>query len=303
MKPFVKWAGGKTRLLKEIEQRLPTDFGKWENATYVEPFVGGGSVLFHMLEKHKNISRAVINDINPVLMRSYQQIKEDPSPILSSLNSLREEYCGIADDKIREEFYYRVRNTFNEIRFEDEQKVAFFIFLNHTCFNGLYRENGLGEFNVPHGRYKSPSIFIEDNFWALHQCLQKVEINCGDFGEIFKSLRGVPTFIYIDPPYRPVSKEITMFTLYDKSGFRDSDQIRLKEICDVFSNQGCKIMLSNSDSYDDDVSFFEQLYNNGYHIDRVKATRMINPYNSNNRKPQDVIITNYPIFNFINEQN
>ncbi|RXE70081.1 DNA adenine methylase [Xylanibacter muris] len=302
MKPFVKWAGGKTRLLKEIERRLPADFDEWKNATYVEPFVGGGSVLFHMLKKYNNITRAVINDINPVLMHAYEQIKDNPSQILTTLMSLRDEYCSISDDKAREYFYYRARKTFNAMRFEDEQKVSFFIFLNHTCFNGLYRENGFGEFNVPHGRYKSPTIFEEDNFWTLHECLQKVEINCGDFGEILRSIGNESTFIYMDPPYRPVSKEITMFTLYDKSGFKDLDQIRLKEICDVFSNQGCKIMLSNSDSYDDNVSFFENLYSNGYNIDRVKVTRMINPYNSKNRNPKEVIITNYPIPNNINEQ-
>lgn len=302
MKPFVKWAGGKTRLLKEIERRLPADFDEWEDATYIEPFVGGGSVLFHMLDKHKNITRAVINDINPVLMLTYEHIKDNPSHILTSLLSLRSEYCSITDEKAREDFYYWARKTFNSMRFDDEQKVSFFIFLNHTCFNGLYRENGAGEFNVPHGRYKSPTVFEENNFWSLHECLQKVEINCDDFGEILRTIRNAPTFIYMDPPYRPVSKEVTMFTLYDKSGFKDFDQIRLKEICDVFSNQGCKIMLSNSDSYDDDVSFFENLYNNGYHIDKIRVTRMINPYNSKNRKPQEVIITNYPLPNNINEQ-
>lgn len=263
--------------------------------------LGGGSVLFHMLDKHKNITRAVINDINPVLMYAYERIKDNPAQILASLLSLRSEYCGITDNKAREDFYYRARKTFNSMRFEDEEKVSFFIFLNHTCFNGLYRENGAGDFNVPHGRYKNPIIFEEDNFWSLHECLQKVEINCGDFGDILRSIGNAPTFIYMDPPYRPVSKEVTMFTLYDKSGFKDLDQIRLKEICDVFSNQGYNIMLSNSDSYDDDVSFFENLYNDGYHIDRIRVTRMINPCNTKNRKPQEVIITNYPFPNNINE--
>ena len=127
----------------------------------------------------------------------------------------------------------------------------------------------------------------------LHKALQKVEINCGDFAEIWNSLENNPTFIYIDPPYRPISKQVTMFTLYDKSGFTDFDQLRLKEICDIFGNRGCRIMLSNSDSYDEDISYFENLYNNGYHISRIEVTRMINPYNSKNRKPKEVIITNY----------
>lgn len=295
MKPFVKWAGGKTRLLKEIERHLPADFNEWENVAYVEPFVGGGSVLFHMLEKHKNISRAIINDINPVLIEAYRTIKKDPSSILNIMMELRNEYLGLYREGEREAFFYRVRETYNTMRFEDDQKIAFFIFLNHTCFNGLYRENKLGKFNVPHGRYKKPVIFEEENMIALHTALQKVDINCGDFSEIFTSLEDTPTFIYLDPPYRPVSKDVTMFTLYDGNGFSDLDQIRLKEICDVFSNKGCKIMMSNSDSYDDNISFFENLYSKGYNLDRVRVTRMINPYNSKNRKPQEVIITNYPL--------
>lgn len=303
MKAFVKWAGGKTRLLKQIEQRLPADFAEWENATYVEPFVGGGSVLFHMLKNHRNISRAIINDINPVLIRSYQRIKEDPTPIIQTLDKLRQDYNKILNEEIREKFYYRIRETFNSMIFEDDQKVAFFIFLNHTCFNGLYRENRKGEFNVPHGKYKNPIIFNEKNIMELHHALQKVEIFCGDFSEIFTILETEPTFVYLDPPYRPISKEITMFTQYDKSGFNDFDQKRLKEICDIFSNKGCRIMLSNSDSYDEEGSFFENLYNNGYHIDRIKVTRMINPYNSSNRKPSEIIITNYPFLHHLNENN
>lgn len=301
MKSFVKWAGGKTRLLKEIEQRLPVDFDEWENVTYVEPFVGGGSVLFHMLKNHKNISKAIINDINPVLIRSYQCIKEDPRGIIETLDKLKQDYEKIINEKAREEFYYRVRETFNSMIFEDIQKVAFFIFLNHTCFNGLYRENRNGEFNVPHGRYQNPSIFKENNLLELHYVLQKVEIYCGDFSEIFTLLNSEPTFVYLDPPYRPINKGMTMFTQYDKSGFTDYDQKRLKEICDILSNKRCKIMLSNSDSYDENVSFFESLYNEGYKIDRVHVTRMINPYNSINRKPKEIIITNYPFKQNTNE--
>lgn len=293
MKPFVKWAGGKTRLLKEIEQRLPVDFDEWEDVTYVEPFVGGGSVLIRMLQKHKNIKRAIINDINSVLMHSYIRIKDNPTNIIATLSELKQEYYKLHDDVAREEFYYRIRKTFNQMRFEEEHKVAFFIFLNHTCFNGLYRENKNGSFNVPHGRYKKPVIFEEDNLLGLHQLLQSVEINCGDFSEIFTSLRDNPTFIYIDPPYRPVSKNVTMFTQYDKSGFTDLDQKRLKEICDIFSNKGCKIMLSNSDSYDNEISFFENLYSDDYNIDRIRVTRMINPYSSKNRETKEIIITNY----------
>lgn len=292
MKPFVKWAGGKTKLLKQIEQRLPVDFCKWENVTYVEPFVGGGSVLFYMLNSHKNISRAIINDINKVLIQTYLQIKTDPTVIITGLKSLSDEYNNLKSENAKREFYYRTRDLYNEQTFSYEQNIIFFLFLNKTCYNGLYRENRLGEFNVPYGRYNSIS-FDKRNFFELQQALQNVEILCGDFDKVFKELSDFHNFIYIDPPYRPISKNVTMFTQYDKSGFTDMDQIRLKELCDVFGQKGCKIMISNSDSYIDDTkSYFENLYE-GYIISRIQVTRNINTYNTQNRRPKEVIITNY----------
>lgn len=293
MKPFVKWAGGKTRLLKEIEQRLPVEFNEWNDVTYIEPFVGGGSVLFHMLSHHPNIKKAIINDINPVLIKAYLTIKEDPSLIINILQNLKNEYISLTEGKPRELFYYRLRKTYNELKLEDEQKVAYFIFLNHTCFNGLYRENKNGMFNVPHGKYKKPVIFEENNLISLSKALQNVDIYCGDFGDVFCQILPHHTFIYIDPPYRPISKQISMFTQYDKSGFSDADQHRIKEICEICTNQGYKLMMSNSDSYDDNISFFDELYKEGYHIERIKVTRMINPYSARDRKPNEVIITNY----------
>ena len=136
MKPFIKWAGGKTRLLKEIEQRLPVDFDEWENVTYVEPFVGGGSVLIRMLQKHKNIKRAIINDINSVLMHSYIRIKDNPINIIATLSELKQEYYRLHDDVAREEFYYRIRKTFNQMRFEEEHKVAFLYSLITPALTG-----------------------------------------------------------------------------------------------------------------------------------------------------------------------
>lgn len=292
MKPFVKWAGGKTKLLKQIEQRLPVDFCKWDNVTYVEPFVGGGSVLFYMLNSHKNISKAIINDINKVLIQTYLQIKTDPTVIITGLKSLSDEYNNLKSENAKREFYYRTRDLYNKHAFSYEQNIIFFLFLNKTCYNGLYRENRLGEFNVPYGRYDSIS-FDKRNFFELQQALQNVEILCGDFDNVFKKLSDFHNFIYIDPPYRPVSKSVTMFTQYDKSGFTDMDQIRLKELCDVFGQKGCKIMISNSDSYiDNTISYFENLYE-GYIINRIQVTRNINTYNAQNRRPNEVIITNY----------
>lgn len=292
MKPFVKWAGGKTKLLKQIEQRLPADFCEWENVTYVEPFVGGGSVLFYMLNTHKNISRAIINDINKVLMEAYIQIQSDPTGIIAGLKLLSDEYNNLRSEDAKRDFYYRTRDLYNKQVFIDEQYIIFFLFLNKTCFNGLYRENKSGQFNVPFGRYSSIN-FDKRNFFELQQALQNVEILCGDFDSVFTKLSGNNNFIYIDPPYRPVSSNETMFTQYDKDGFTDKEQMRLKDLCDVFGMRGCKIMISNSDSYIDNTeSYFENLYA-GYIIDRIRVTRNINPYSARNRCPMEVIITNY----------
>lgn len=195
MKPFVKWAGGKVKLLKQIEQRLPVDFCKWENVTYVEPFVGGGSVLFYMLNSHKNISKAIINDINKVLIQTYLQIKTDPTVIITGLKSLSDEYNNLKSENAKREFYYRTRDLYNEHAFSYEQNIIFFLFLNKTCYNGLYRENRSGEFNVPYGRYSSIS-FDKRNFFELQQALQNVEILCGDFDKVFKRLSDSHNFIY-----------------------------------------------------------------------------------------------------------
>ncbi len=292
MKPFVKWAGGKTKLLKEIEPRLPVGFDEWKNVTYVEPFVGGGAVLFHMLATHKNIKHAIINDINQVLMKAYSLIQQNPYAIVDGLRTLSNEFNKLPSDRAREEFYYRTRKLYNSLPILEDQHILFFLFLNKTCFNGLYRENKDGKFNVPFGRYQS-ICFDEKNVFEVHQALQNVDILCGDFNNVFRHVREGNTFIYVDPPYRPVGKDMNMFTQYDRSGFKDQDQQRLKDLCNIFGQRGCKIMISNSDSYiDDETSYFEQLYE-GYLIDRIQVTRTINTYNARDLKPKEVIITNY----------
>lgn len=225
-------------------------------------------------------------------MRTYLQIQADPTGIITGLESLSNEYNNLKSEDAKRAFFYRTRALYNKNGLSNEQYIIFFLFLNKTCYNGLYRENKSGEFNVPYGRYDSIS-FDKRNFFEIHQALQNVEILCGDFDKVFMTLSGYNNFIYIDPPYRPVSTNLTMFTQYDKSGFSDRDQMRLKDLCDVFGQKGCKIMLSNSDSYvDNKKSYFEQLYED-YIIDRIQATRTINPYNARDRRPKEVIITNY----------
>lgn len=307
MKPFVKWAGGKSRLLYEIERRLPADFHEWEDVTYVEPFVGSGSVLFHMLKLHPNITHAVINDINKVLMASYEAIRDNPDEVYGSLELLENEYNSLKSISAKSNFYYLCRDHFNGYKESLSRfSVTLFIFLNHTCFNGLYRENARGLFNVPHGKYEKIRICDRANLTQLSQVLQKVDIRCGDFSGmlsdmIHESDQPGKHFIYADPPYRPINRKASMFTQYDKSGFGDEDQSKLKEFCDILARSGAQIMISNSDSYVDEGSYFENLYQ-GYNIDRIEVTRMINPYNSKNRRPKEVIITSYPIPQFNNPQ-
>lgn len=293
MRSFVKWAGGKTNLLKEIDMHLPKHFSRMEEVVYVEPFVGGGSVLFHMLSHYDNISKAIINDINEVLMDAYSAIKSSPGTIIDGLKHFEKEYGKLDTPKLREDFYYRTRSLYNSQVLDKTQMVIVFIFLNRTCFNGLYRENQQGQFNVPHGKLVNPVICDEDNILKIHKALQKVEIYCSDFGDVFCNLKEGNHFIYLDPPYRPVNKGEQMFTQYYRSGFGEADQLRLKEICQVFTQKGYKWMLSNSDSFiEKDKSFFEEIYTD-CQIDRIAVSRMINSYNCKNRKPTELIITNY----------
>jgi len=292
MKPFVKWAGGKSRLLKEIEQRLPADFNSWEDVTYVEPFVGGGSVLFHMLDKHPNISRVIINDINSTLIGAYRLIKENPIPLIENLKQLARDYYALGDSAQKDR-YYSLRSEYNKCDCLDLHRLVLFLFLNRTCFNGLYRENLRGEFNVPHGRYKEHRIIDEHNLWQVHLALERVTILNESFESIGFDEERRYVFYYLDPPYRPIEEGGNMFTFYDRTGFNDTQQEKLKHMCDKISERKWYFMLSNSDSKRaDGESYFEHLYDH-YTVNRVEGTRLINTYNAKNKRPQEVIITNY----------
>ena len=182
-KPFVKWAGGKGGLLKTLDQMLPPNFHDMNDITYIEPFVGGGAMLFHMLSKYSNIRRVVINDINKVLIRCYQLVKENPQTLIELLKPFEQRYYELNEDE-RRLYFYEVRNVYNNLELTADQRAACFIFFNHTCFNGLYRENASGGFNVPFGRYKKPKICNEDVIMADHKILSKVEIICDDYKNI-----------------------------------------------------------------------------------------------------------------------
>ena len=294
-KPFVKWAGGKGNLLQKLEALLPTDFDDLENVTYIEPFVGGGAMLFHMLQRHKCITRAVINDINADLIRCYQLIANDPQILIDRLKNIEKNYYSV-DFPARKELFYAYRDQYNSEGINPDERAALFIFLNHTCFNGLYRVNAAGKFNVPYGRYKKPVICNEELIMADHHLLNSVELvirQPGDYKLVRQNLsRNHPNFVYFDPPYRPLSTT-SSFKEYSNNPFEDRQQEELKHFCDRLSAQNSLIMQSNSDSkMEDGNSYYEALYE-GYDIQRVLAQRFINADPEKRKKLTEVVIRNY----------
>jgi DNA adenine methylase len=227
-KPFLKWAGGKTQLINEIERNLPRKIVDNE-FVYVEPFVGSGAVLFWMLNNFPKLKKAIINDINEDLINTYITIKSTPLELISILEVLQEEYHFLENvpDK-KKEYYCHKRDLFNERKQGQIEHSALFIFLNRTCFNGLYRVNRKNEFNVPIGSYKKPTICDASNLLAVSEALQKVELLYGDFEQTL-SHAGLNTLFYFDPPYKPLS-ETSSFNSYAKDEFNDGEQIRLKKI-------------------------------------------------------------------------
>lgn len=292
-KPFVKWAGGKANLLNELEANLPVDFNQHNDLTYVEPFVGGGAMLFHMLQNHHNIARVIINDINPHLISCYHIIQDDPEELIEELERLQAQYYAIHHREDRGAFYYEMRALFNAGNALDVHRAAQFLFLNRTCFNGLYRENRDGRFNVPCGFFVHPQICNAELLREDHHLLQGVEILHGSYQEVVNHLADEPTFIYIDPPYRPLVEGTENFSRYTREGFNDDDQRRLHEFCVELTNQGRIFMQSNSDSRDENGnSFFEDLYND-FHVGYVVANRCINNYNARVKKQREVLIKNF----------
>ena len=288
-KPFIKWAGGKTQLLADIERTLPADFSA-KDFTYVEPFVGGGSVVFWMLQNFPNIKKAVINDINSKLINVYRTIKHTPKELIEALHIIEDEYIPRNHDE-RTAYFMEQRRRFNDETLSDVEQAAIFIFLNRTCFNGLYRENAKGKFNVPHGRYARPTICDEATIMADSELLQKVEIMCGDYAAT-ETYAGTDTLFYFDPPYKPLS-DTSSFNTYVKEPFDDAEQIRLRDFCDTVTKKGSRFILSNSDVKGKNPAdnFFDDLYAK-YDINRVFATRMVNANPDRRGKLTELMISN-----------
>ena len=289
-KPFIKWVGGKTQLLDEVRKSLPSNLKDMKDVTYVEPFVGGGAVLFWILQEYPNISRAVINDINAELICTYRAIRNNVDDLILQLSSIQSEYIAL-DTDARKDYYLEKRALFNSRNISEVETAALFIFLNRTCFNGLYRVNSKGAFNVPHGKYANPKICDEQTLRADSALLQRVEILCGDF-EQTGAYKGQNTIFYFDPPYRPLT-ETSAFTSYAKDGFDDNEQRRLGRFIENIANNGSCFVASNSDpkNVNPDENFFDALYHK-FTIKRVSAARMINSKSDGRGPISEIMVTN-----------
>lgn len=272
-KPFIKWVGGKSQLLEEIREKYPSKIEK-----YCEPFVGGGAVLFDVLSKFQP-KEILINDINKELINTYSQIKNNCSGMISQLSEIQSIYKKHSIEK-NKEFFYEKRSRYNELKVngndaENLEKAVLFIFLNKTCFNGLYRVNSKGLFNVPFNNAKNPLLCDEENLKNCSMLLQNVEMKIGDYKEC-KDFIDSDTFVYIDPPYRPLT-QTAAFTSYSENSFSDKEQIELRNFITEISNKGAMVVASNSDpkNTNENDNFFDELYSH-FEIERVSASRMIN---------------------------
>lgn len=291
LKPFLKWVGGKSQLVEQLEKMLPIG-GEKVLTKYAEPMVGGGALFFSILSKY-DFEELYISDINAELINAYQVVKNDVETLIEKLNEMQMLFLPM-DDNGRKYFYYTIREKFNNTILSKEtasDKASQFIFLNKTCFNGLYRVNKKGQFNVPMGAYKNPTICDDENLRNIHEALQNVTIVCGDYS-LSKEFIDKDTFVYLDPPYRPIS-ETAGFTAYNADCFDDNEQIRLAEFIDEINNSGAKIVLSNSDpkNVNEEDNFFDDLYKN-YRIHRVEATRAINSKGDKRGKINELLICN-----------
>lgn len=298
-RPFLKWAGGKGQLLNKFQDLYPKQLKDRKIKTFYEPFLGSGAVFFDIAQNY-DIESAFLYDINEELVLTYKVIQKDVLVLIDFLYRYQKNYLKLNKTK-RQEFFYDQRTKYNLQRFNinyDKYSEKWFpraaqlIFLNRTCFNGLYRVNSKGEFNSPAGDYDNPTICDESNLLAVSKVLEIAEIKKADFKEIINDLKA-KSFIYFDPPYRPISKTAS-FKAYSKHGFADNEQFQLAKLYKQLDKKGSKVMLSNSDPKNNDPSdnFFDEIYN-GYNIHRVPARRMINSDSTKRGVINEIVVTNY----------
>lgn len=293
-KPFVKWAGGKSSLLSQLDSWLPHEFLNSGGVTYVEPFVGGGALLFHLLQQYPSIQKVIINDINEDLINCYRAIKDVPNKLINKLSKIEKEFYHLGENE-RKEYYYSIRQDYNSRRSDSLVLASYFIFLNHTCFNGLYRVNSHSGFNVPYGKNENVKICNKELLLADHTLFNRLDMTilCGSYESVITQIDDhEKTFVYLDPPYLPISVT-SYFKQYSNSPFGTAEQVVLKQFCDSLTEKGCRFMLSNSDcKTEDGGSYFEQLYN-GYDCHTVNAKRFISAQGDRRRNTTEVLIRNY----------
>jgi DNA adenine methylase len=291
-KPFLKWAGGKTQLLPEIERSLPKEITS-KKFTYVEPFVGGGAVLFWIMENFPNVENAIINDINADLTNTYKIIASQPQVLIEVLEKFEKKFHLFENDLIKRKAYYMEQRALFNTRSNDKvTQAALVIFLNKTCFNGLFRVNKSNGFNVPMGDSTKQKICDNENIMAVSKVLQRVEILTGDYRDTLKYAEQ-PALFYFDPPYKPLSNT-SSFNTYTKDDFGDTEQIELRDFCNTLDSLNHYWMLSNSDVKGKDITdtFFDDIYKD-FNINRVYARRSINADGAKRGKLTELLITNY----------
>ncbi len=298
-KPFLKWAGGKRQLLAQLEVHFPPQLHNGEISRYVEPFVGSGALFFEVFQNYP-IQECLLADVNPELILVYKTIQQDVNGLIDRLGEIEMRYLKLDPDQ-RKDFYYQIRAGYNLQRetfmyqeFDSEWmlRAAYMLFLNRTGYNGLFRLNSKGEFNVPYGRYKKPRILDAENLHRVAALLHRVSIHYGDYGETadFVNER---TLVYFDPPYRPLSST-AHFTSYSKERFDDQQQLRLADFYRQLDGKGAKLMLSNSDPHNVDPQddFFDRAYR-GFRMERLKARRNINRDAGKRGQISELLVLNY----------
>lgn len=295
IRPFIKWAGGKRNLIAQLNNFYPYELKKGRIERYIEPFLGG-AVLIDIMQKYK-VQEAYAFDINIDLINSYNIIKNKVEELITNLKKMETEYLQLGQEE-RKNYFYNKRDEYNNYTLEEKeqnvQRAAQFIYLNKTCFNGLYRVNKSGKFNVPVGRYKNPTICDQENLRKLSKLTQNVEFRYGDYK---KSMKYVTenTFVYFDPPYRPLTAT-SRFTTYTKENFNDNNQKELAEYYRELNQRNAKLMLSNSNpkNTNEEDKFFDNIYQ-GFNIDKIYASRIINANSNRRKKIAEILITNYNI--------
>jgi len=293
IKPFLKWAGGKRQLLSEIKAYYP--FHNRQITKYAEPFVGGGAVLFDILSQY-DLEQVYISDVNAELINAYHTIRHHAEDLLETLWHWQEDFIPRNEDE-RRSYYIQKRTRFNELKINGAasssiEKAALMIFLNKTCFNGLFRVNRKGLFNVPMGAYKTPRICDRGNIQEMSEKLRYVTIVCGDYRESM-SFVDSRTFVYLDPPYRPIT-ETASFTAYTEALFDDKKQLELAAFVRVLDQKGARIVVSNSDPKNTNINddFFDMMYDT-YRIKRVRAARFINAKGNARGYVKELLISNF----------